>query len=168
MEISLTIIFFFVGACIGSFINVLVDRLPKDKSIVGPPSHCDSCKRRLTALELVPVFSYLVLRGRADQERKCLSGCCGWNWPGFAGGLFGKLTGLGDVFILSYRYRLIDLNYILSKVFSRPGDRPYNRSHPAWTAQLPTAWQVAGNGHRYRSWRHWGGAWGLVMWSWLR
>lgn len=52
------------GAAIGSFLNVIVDRLPLKQSLVSPPSHCPSCDRRLGILDLVPVFSYVVLRGR--------------------------------------------------------------------------------------------------------
>jgi leader peptidase (prepilin peptidase)/N-methyltransferase len=64
MEIYLTVIFGLMGACFGSFINVLIDRIPAEKSIISPPSHCDACHRRLSGLDLVPVFSYIVLRGR--------------------------------------------------------------------------------------------------------
>jgi leader peptidase (prepilin peptidase)/N-methyltransferase len=64
MEILLTVIFGFIGASIGSFLNVCADRLPAGKSIMAPPSHCDACGKRLSALELIPVFSYIILRGR--------------------------------------------------------------------------------------------------------
>ena len=64
MEIYFTIIMGILGAAIGSFINVCVDRIPAEKSLLGPPSHCDGCQRRLGALELIPVFSYIFLRGR--------------------------------------------------------------------------------------------------------
>jgi leader peptidase (prepilin peptidase)/N-methyltransferase len=64
MEILLAVIFGFIGASLGSFFNVCVDRLPADKSIINPPSHCDSCQRRLTLLDNIPIFSYVVLRGR--------------------------------------------------------------------------------------------------------
>lgn len=53
-----------MGAAIGSFINVCVDRIPAGKSLTGPPSHCDSCQRKLSILDLFPVFSYIFLRGR--------------------------------------------------------------------------------------------------------
>ncbi len=53
-----------LGLFIGSFLNVVGIRVPKGESIIKPPSHCDSCGRRLTPLELVPVFSWLFLRGR--------------------------------------------------------------------------------------------------------
>lgn len=53
-----------LGAVIGSFLNVCIDRLPEGKSIVFPPSHCPHCQRQLKPLELIPIFSYLALRGR--------------------------------------------------------------------------------------------------------
>ncbi len=64
MEAVLTIIFALFGAAIGSFLNVCIDRLPAGKSLSYPPSHCDTCQLRLSPLDLIPVFSYLVLRGR--------------------------------------------------------------------------------------------------------
>jgi leader peptidase (prepilin peptidase)/N-methyltransferase len=63
MEIYLTVIFGILGAVIGSFLNVCIDRLPENKSLLGPPSHCDKCQRKLSILDLIPVFSYLFLRG---------------------------------------------------------------------------------------------------------
>lgn len=59
-----TWVFALAGAVIGSFLNVCIDRLPEGKSIVSPPSHCPHCQRRLHPLELVPILSYLILRGR--------------------------------------------------------------------------------------------------------
>jgi leader peptidase (prepilin peptidase) / N-methyltransferase len=53
-----------MGLAVGSFLNVVADRLPDDESIVSPPSHCGACERKLTALEMVPVVSFLALRGR--------------------------------------------------------------------------------------------------------
>ena len=64
MEILLIVIFGFIGTSVGSFLNVCADRLPAGKSIISPPSHCDGCGKRLSGLELIPVFSYIVLRGR--------------------------------------------------------------------------------------------------------
>ncbi len=58
------VVFALLGMTIGSFLNVLIDRLPAGQSIAFPASHCASCQRRLTVRELVPVFSYLWLRGR--------------------------------------------------------------------------------------------------------
>lgn len=53
-----------LGTATGSFLNVVADRLPAGKSLLSPPSHCPACGRRLRAAELVPIFSYLALRGR--------------------------------------------------------------------------------------------------------
>lgn len=64
MEIVYLIFFFLYGIVFGSFFNVVGLRVPKKESIVKPPSHCTSCNRRLTAVDLIPVFSYIYLRGK--------------------------------------------------------------------------------------------------------
>jgi leader peptidase (prepilin peptidase)/N-methyltransferase len=51
------------GFAFGSFVNAAVERIPRRASLNGR-SHCDSCKRPLRAWELVPLLSYIVLRGR--------------------------------------------------------------------------------------------------------
>jgi leader peptidase (prepilin peptidase)/N-methyltransferase len=56
-----------LGLIFGSFANVVIYRLPRGESIVTPPSHCPSCGRRLTAPELVPVLSWLFLRGKCKS-----------------------------------------------------------------------------------------------------
>jgi prepilin signal peptidase PulO-like enzyme (type II secretory pathway) len=53
-----------LGAALGSFFEVVLDRVPRGESLLWPPSHCRTCRRRLTADELVPVISYLAQRGR--------------------------------------------------------------------------------------------------------
>ncbi|APV44615.1 leader peptidase (prepilin peptidase) / N-methyltransferase [Dehalogenimonas formicexedens] len=64
MEIAYAVIFALFGAVIGSFLNVLCDRLPQEQSVVAPPSRCPGCGRRLTPLDMIPVISWLALRGR--------------------------------------------------------------------------------------------------------
>ena len=64
MEIVLIIIFALLGLAVGSFLNVCIDRLPQNKSIAFPPSHCEACQHKLAVKDLIPVFSYLRLRGR--------------------------------------------------------------------------------------------------------
>lgn len=64
MEISFVGFPFIIGLVFGSFFNVVGLRVPKNESIVAPPSHCSKCKRRLTSLDLIPVVSYLCLRGK--------------------------------------------------------------------------------------------------------
>ena len=53
-----------IGLLFGSFANVLIVRIPAGKSIVTPPSHCPHCGHPLRALDLVPVLSWLFLKGK--------------------------------------------------------------------------------------------------------
>lgn len=64
MELVTAVIVGLMGAAVGSFLNVCIDRLPRGKSLLFPPSHCESCQHRLAPLDLIPVLSYLWLRGR--------------------------------------------------------------------------------------------------------
>src|SRR3989344_6014063 len=61
--------FLLLGLCIGSFLNVLIDRLPNGKSI-GGRSHCDHCKHALGIGDLIPVFSYIFLQGKCRYCKK--------------------------------------------------------------------------------------------------
>jgi leader peptidase (prepilin peptidase)/N-methyltransferase len=53
-----------LGLVVGSFLNVVIHRLPREESIVRPRSHCPRCGRQLPAWENVPLLSYAWLRGR--------------------------------------------------------------------------------------------------------
>src|SRR5262245_15135484 len=53
-----------LGLLVGSFLNVVIYRVPREESIVQPPSHCPACDRKLTAVDLVPVVSWVALRGK--------------------------------------------------------------------------------------------------------
>jgi len=65
MEAGFIVIFVLLGMVVASFLNVCCDRLPVGESLlVYPPSHCSACQRRLSPKDLIPVFSYLWLRGR--------------------------------------------------------------------------------------------------------
>lgn len=57
-------VFGMLGAAVGSFLNVCIDRLPAGGSILHPRSRCDACERQLSPPDMVPVLSYLALRGR--------------------------------------------------------------------------------------------------------
>jgi leader peptidase (prepilin peptidase)/N-methyltransferase len=58
------VVVFIFGLIFGSFVNVLIYRLPEGKSIVAPPSSCTSCGNRLKPLDLIPVLSYLFIGGK--------------------------------------------------------------------------------------------------------
>ncbi|WP_027339316.1 prepilin peptidase [Halonatronum saccharophilum] len=62
MELGLVIFIF--GSIVGSFLNVVIYRLPAGKSIVFPPSECGNCGHRLGFLDLIPIISYLLQKGR--------------------------------------------------------------------------------------------------------
>lgn len=66
--IFLYILVFLYGIVIGSFLNVCIYRIPKKENIATTRSHCMSCGYQLKWYDLVPIFSYLVLRGKC---RKC-------------------------------------------------------------------------------------------------
>jgi leader peptidase (prepilin peptidase) / N-methyltransferase len=58
------VLVFILGLFVGSFLNVLADRLPRDESVVRGRSHCEKCKKTLAWYDLIPLFSFLQLRGR--------------------------------------------------------------------------------------------------------
>jgi len=59
----LAVVFLF-GTIFGSFLNVLIYRLPRDISIVKPGSHCPKCKEPVKPYDNIPILSYLILRGK--------------------------------------------------------------------------------------------------------
>jgi leader peptidase (prepilin peptidase)/N-methyltransferase len=66
------ILFLILGLVMGSFGNVLLHRLPKNESILGR-SHCPQCRKNLGVFELIPILSYIVLRGRCRNCGKPIS-----------------------------------------------------------------------------------------------
>lgn len=69
MPLGLSVAIAFVyGAVVGSFLNVVIWRLPREESIVRPPSHCPACGYTLRAWDNIPLVTWLLYRGRC---RKC-------------------------------------------------------------------------------------------------
>jgi leader peptidase (prepilin peptidase)/N-methyltransferase len=62
--LSELIFVFIIGAAIGSFMNVLILRTPRDENVSFPASHCMSCNTPLRAWHNIPIFSWLFLRGK--------------------------------------------------------------------------------------------------------
>ncbi|MEE3807160.1 prepilin peptidase [Lysinibacillus fusiformis] len=106
MEMAYTIFLFLFGLVFGSFYNVVGLRVPQKESIVQPPSHCTKCQRQLTALDLVPVLSYVFFGG------KCRS--CGnkiaWIYP-----VMELLTGL--LFAFAYWQLGWSIEFIVALFF---------------------------------------------------
>lgn len=71
--ICISIFAFIFGCCIGSFLNVCIWRIPRGESIVSPPSRCPKCGHWITALENIPIISWLVLRGKCSSCKEPIS-----------------------------------------------------------------------------------------------
>ena len=72
-NVFIAIMIFMIGLSFGSFLNVVVYRLPKKKSLVSPPSSCPSCEEKLGFVELIPVLGYIILRGRCKHCASSIS-----------------------------------------------------------------------------------------------
>lgn len=68
---------FVFGAIVGSFLNVVVWRVPRGMSLVRPPSTCPRCGHRIRPWENIPILSWLFLRGRCSQCHQPIS----WKYP---------------------------------------------------------------------------------------
>ena len=83
----------FIGACIGSFLNVVIYRMPQGLSLIHPGSCCPKCKRKIRGFDNVPVISWLILRGKCREcgypfrsvtrswKRSTVSCFCVLPWP---------------------------------------------------------------------------------------
>ena len=106
MHIYCTIMAFIFGTVLGSFYNVVGYRIPKEESIVSPPSHCPKCNHRLGISELVPVLSYIFLRGKCKNCKSKIS----MFYP-----IFELTTGI--LFAISYLIFGLNINFIISITF---------------------------------------------------
>jgi leader peptidase (prepilin peptidase)/N-methyltransferase len=68
---------FLFGISFGSFFNVLIYRLPAQKSLLKPPSHCPKCKNKIRFYDNVPLLSFLILRGKCRHCGARIS----WRYP---------------------------------------------------------------------------------------
>jgi len=73
MGAFLYIFFTAVGAVIGSFLNVLIFRIPEEQSIVLPSSHCPKCGHAIRVYDNIPIISYLILRGKCRDCHEKIS-----------------------------------------------------------------------------------------------
>mgnify|MGYP001179498328 FL=1 len=74
--IFLIFVFFILGLCIGSFLNVIILRFPKEEKISGR-SYCPHCKKTLAWYDLIPVLSFITLKGKCRYCKKPIS----WQYP---------------------------------------------------------------------------------------
>ena len=73
MGAFLSIFFTCLGAAIGSFLNVLIFRIPEEQSIILPSSHCLKCGHAIRVYDNIPIVSYLVLRGKCRDCHEKIS-----------------------------------------------------------------------------------------------
>lgn len=64
MNLAVQIFFFLLGTVVGSFLNVCIYRLPREKSIVHPPSACPGCGKPIRFYDNIPLISYILLKGK--------------------------------------------------------------------------------------------------------
>ena len=106
MVIYYSIVIFIFGICLGSFYNVVGYRLPKEESLLYPPSHCTKCNHKLGPSELVPIFSYLFLGGKCKNCKDKIS----LFYP-----IFELTTGL--LFVISYWIFGFSINFAIAITF---------------------------------------------------
>jgi leader peptidase (prepilin peptidase)/N-methyltransferase len=73
IQITIAVFVFALGACVGSFLNVVVYRMPREMSLISPPSTCPQCNHRLAAYDNVPIFGWLWLRGKCRYCKNPIS-----------------------------------------------------------------------------------------------
>lgn len=91
---SISIIIGLLGLLIGSFLNVVIFRVPRGESIVSPGSHCPACGQALRAWELIPLISFLFQKGRCRKCQEHIS----WRYPAvelLTGTLFFVVAAIG-------------------------------------------------------------------------
>jgi leader peptidase (prepilin peptidase)/N-methyltransferase len=105
VNVIISIFVFVFGACIGSFLNVVIYRLPAKISLIYPPSRCPKCEHKLGATENVPILGWLWLKGRCRWCKTSIS----WRYP-----LIELVTGWLFVLVfLHYDLSLIAIGYCL-------------------------------------------------------
>ncbi|TES91304.1 MAG: prepilin peptidase [Candidatus Cloacimonadota bacterium] len=100
------LILFLLGLCIGSFLNVVIYRLPKNESIIYPSSHCPFCNHKIAFYDNIPLLSFIILGGRCRNCKKRIS----FQYP-----LVEFICGI--ILPLSFLYYGFSLNFFATSLF---------------------------------------------------
>ncbi len=107
MDIYISVILFIFGIILGSFYNVLATRLPQNKSIIKPGSHCVFCNKELKWYENIPLVSYILQKGKCRH--------CKEHIPY---DIFISELATGILFVFSYLYFGISYNFFIMLILS--------------------------------------------------
>lgn len=107
MTIYISIILFIFGIIMGSFYNVLATRLPQNRSIIRPGSHCDFCKEQLKWYENIPLLSYILQMGKCRHCKKVIP----FN-------IFTSELATGVLYLFSYLYFGISYEFFMMMILS--------------------------------------------------
>ncbi|MEO1959355.1 MAG: prepilin peptidase [Nautiliaceae bacterium] len=98
------IIVFIFGVMIGSFLNVVIHRVPKQENIAYPPSHCPKCNTKLKLYHNIPIISWLLLKGKCAFCKEPIS----IRYP-----IVELLTGILAVIVYE-KFKVIDIYFIVT------------------------------------------------------
>lgn len=108
MALDLAGLFFIValGLVVGSFFNVCIYRIPRRESLAWPASHCPTCSHSLNVLDLIPVFSFILLRRRCRYCKAPIS----WRYP-----IVESLTAI--LWVLAWQKFGLSLEFLSAVIF---------------------------------------------------
>jgi leader peptidase (prepilin peptidase) / N-methyltransferase len=98
---------FILGTLIGSFLNCVIFRLESKKSFLKGRSYCPHCKHQLCWFDLIPIFSFILLKGKCRYCNKKIS----WQYP-----VVELVTGLLFFLVLNYEFRILNYELFSSKL----------------------------------------------------
>jgi len=104
MSLIFYLIIFIFGACIGSFLNCLIYRLDSKQSFLKGRSFCPHCKHQLGFFDLIPILSFIIVKGKCRYCQKKIS----WQYP-----LVEIFTGLIFLLLVTCHLSLVTLIYYI-------------------------------------------------------
>jgi leader peptidase (prepilin peptidase) / N-methyltransferase len=101
------IVILLLGICVGSFLNVLADRFPRGESVIKGRSHCEKCRTTLRWHDLIPLLSFISLKGKCRYCRTSLS----WYYP-----IVELITGI--LFVAAFLFISLNFKFLIFNFYS--------------------------------------------------